>query len=289
MLGVNRSWQLPNLPVWFRWLPVLPVLVALVLILIFQQNINDWLNQNWDEPDETITELPAEPELPMVVVEDNTVTSNAQAEKQNLIELLDALEAEQALEIEAAPEETTATDTTQSTLSASEQVSEKDQSEPETAAPNNDQPASVIPPFTPLNKMPEQKATIAPTTDAASPKSTDANPSANNPENGANDVRDAAWILQQKQSAYTYQLMGTWERAAVDDFIEKYSLTGDVSVFASMRENKIWYALIYGVYDSRKAALDANRQWHAPLNSISTWLRRFDGVQTQIKEKATDG
>lgn len=293
LLGVNRSWQLPNLPAWrlprwFRWLPVLPVVAALALILIFQQNINDWLNQNRDKPDETITELPAEPELPMVVVEDNTVTSNAKAEKQNLIELLDELEAEQIPEPDMAMEETTA-DTPESTLSASEQVSEDSQSTPDLAEPNSDQPAPVIPPFTPLNEMPEKKVTIAATTDADSPAATEVNPTDNyTPDTSADEVRGTEWIMRQKQSAYTYQLMGTWERAEVDKFIEKYSLTGDVAVFASMRENKVWYALIYGVYDSKNAALDANRQWPAPLNSVSTWLRRFDGVQTQIKEKAPD-
>lgn len=288
LLGVNRSWQLPNLPAWrlprwFRWLPLLPVLVVLALILIFQQNINGWLNQNRNEPDETITELSAEPDLPMVIVEDNTVTSNAKAEKQNLIELLNALEAEQASETEAAAQEATQ-DTTQSTLSASEQASENDQSVPETAELNNAQQASVIPPFTPLNEMPEKKATVAPITDADSSSTT----ASHNPENNDNEVHGAEWILQQKKSAYTYQLMGTWERAEVNEFIEKYSLSGDIAVFASMRENKVWYALIYGVYDSKNAALDANRQWPAPLNSVSTWLRRFDSVQTQIKEKAPD-
>ncbi|MEX0615767.1 MAG: AAA family ATPase [Methylophaga sp.] len=203
LLGVNRSWQLPNLlawrlPRWFRWLPVLPVLVALALILIFQQNINDWLNQNRDKSDETITELSAEPELPMVIVEDNTVTSNAKAEKQNLIELLNALEEEQASETEAAMAENTA-DAPQSNLSASEQAAENDQPAPATTKPDNDQPASVIPPFTPLDEMPEKKATIAPITDADSSSATEANPSAsNNPENNDNEVRGAKWIMQQK-------------------------------------------------------------------------------------------
>ncbi len=293
LLGVNKSWQLPTLPALrlprgLRWLPVLPVVVALALILIFQQNINNWLNQNRDKSDETITELSEEPELPMVVVEDNIVTSNAQAEKQNLIELLDALEEEQTAETNVTTEQAAA-DVTPSTLSASEQVSQSGQAAPEIADPDNEQPASVIPPFTPLKEMPEKKATIAPITQAASSTATEANSTTrDNSDNSANPVKNAEWIMQQKQSAYTYQLMGTWERAVVDEFIKKYSLTGNIAVFASMRENKIWYALIYGVYDSKNAALAANRQWPAPLNSVSTWLRRFDDVQKQIKEKAPD-
>ncbi len=293
LLGVNRSWQLPALPVlrlpsWIRWLPVLPVVVALALILIFQKNINDWLSQNRDKHDETITELSEEPELPVVVVEDNTVTSNAQAEKQNLIELLDALEEEQTAEENVTTAQAMA-DLTASTSSISEQVSQSSQPASEIAEPDNEQLASVIPPFTPLNEMPEKEAMIAPPTESASSKATEANlNTSDSSDNSANEVRGADWIMQQKQSAYTYQLMGTWERSEVNDFIAKYSLTGDVAVFASMRENKVWYALIYGVYDSKNAALAAKRQWPAPLNSVSTWLRRFNDVQTQIKEKAPD-
>ncbi len=215
----------------------------------------------------------------MVVVEDNTVTSNAQAEKQNLIELLDALE-EQTAEENVTTAQAMA-DLTPSTSSISEQVSQSSQPASEIAEPDNEQLASVISPFTPLNEMPEKEAMIAPPTEANLNTS-------DSSDNSANEVRGADWIMQQKQSAYTYQLMGTWERSEVNDFIAKYSLTGDVAVFASMRENKVWYALIYGVYDSKNAALAAKRQWPAPLNSVSTWLRRFNDVQTQIKEKAPD-
>jgi DamX protein len=79
--------------------------------------------------------------------------------------------------------------------------------------------------------------------------------------------------------------MGAWDAAEVTEFIDKYSLSGDVATFTSLRNNKPWHVLIYGVYPSRKAALSASNQWPAPLNTIPTWLRRFDSVQKQIREK----
>lgn len=267
------AWQLPH---WTRWLVLMPVVVALALILIFQQNINGWLNQNRDDSNETVTEMPAEPELPMVIVEENTVTSNAQAEKQNLIELLEELDAEQIgnteppFEAEQAPTETKTVE--------------------DAAQPAEEKPEPVILAFTPLAEMPAKNETdLEPAADNSSTITTTADSkTSENLQSSENSIRGAEWIQQQAESAYTFQMLGSWERSEIIEFIEKYALTGDVAVFASMRNNKVWYALIYGVYDSKNAALNASRQWPEPLNGVSTWLRRFDGVQTQIKEKAPD-
>lgn len=289
LLGVNKSWQLPNLPSWrvprwIRWLPLLPVMVGLILILAFQQTINNWLTENRDD-DEIITKLPAEPELPMVVVEETPVIDNAQAEKQNLIELLEELETAQPPAVDTPLADDIAIAPIP-VLPAPQQTA-AEQHSPSGSESTEDKPAPVIPPFTPVAEMPVKKAEIAAEPAISTPSAV--NPATSeNPENSAGEVRGADWILLQTKSAYTFQMMGSWERSEIDQFIEKYALTGDVAVFASLRDGKVWHALIYGVYDSKNTALSASQQWPAPLNSVSTWLRRFDDVQTQIIEKAPD-
>ena len=94
------------------------------------------------------------------------------------------------------------------------------------------------------------------------------------------------WILQQRATYYTFQLMGSWEHEEVSEFIDKYALTGEVAEFESLRNGRVWYALIYGVYDSKQAALEASNAWPAPLNTLPSWLRRYDSVQKQIIKKA---
>ena len=94
------------------------------------------------------------------------------------------------------------------------------------------------------------------------------------------------WILQQRATNYTFQLMGSWEHEEVSEFIDKYALTGEVAEFESLRNGRVWYAVIYGVYDSKQAALEASNTWPAPLNTLPSWLRRFDSVQKQIIKKA---
>ncbi len=100
------------------------------------------------------------------------------------------------------------------------------------------------------------------------------------------ETHQESWIQQQKSSDYTFQLMGSWEHYEVQEFIDKYALTGDVAEFESMRNGRVWYALIYGVYSDKNTALKASKQWPAPLNTLPSWLRRFDSVQKQIKDKA---
>jgi DamX protein len=94
------------------------------------------------------------------------------------------------------------------------------------------------------------------------------------------------WVLQQTTSHYTFQLMGSWDREEVYDFIEQYALVGNVAVFESMRNGRIWHVLIYGSFEDKNAALKASNGWPAPLNTLPSWLRRFDNVQQQIKNKA---
>jgi DamX protein len=98
-------------------------------------------------------------------------------------------------------------------------------------------------------------------------------------------VQGRDWILQQQSTDYTFQLMGAWEASEVDAFIEKNALTGQVARFTSLRNRAPWHVLVYGVYPSKQAALDASNQWPAPMNTLPTWLRRFDSVQKQIREK----
>ena len=99
------------------------------------------------------------------------------------------------------------------------------------------------------------------------------------------DFYQQDWVLQQQTMHYTFQLMGSWDKQEVLEFIDKYVLTGDVAMFESLRSGRIWYALVYGIYTNKQEALAASSQWSAPLNTLPSWLRRFDSVQKQIKNR----
>ena len=94
------------------------------------------------------------------------------------------------------------------------------------------------------------------------------------------------WVMAQPVSHYTFQLMGSWEREEVYDFIDQYALVGDVAVFENMRNSQVWHVLVYGSFKDKQAALKASAAWPAPLNTLPSWLRKMSSVQQQIKDKA---
>lgn len=97
------------------------------------------------------------------------------------------------------------------------------------------------------------------------------------------------WIVRQPETAYTFQLMGSWDKNEITDFIKRYALEGDVAVFESMRNQRVWYVLLYGKYKDKSSAISASEGWPGPLDTAPSWLRRFNSVQQQIKNNAVIG
>ena len=238
-----------------RWSVVLVLGLIIVAALVFQQQINRWIDKPEQlEEDIALPPLSQEEEVATVVVGEE---SSPEADPRR--ELADLL-------ADIPPPEQTATETETETV---DQNQNKPQAQTSALAE-----AEEI-------KLADDKAVdSAPaaelTNEGEKPEQVSEQPAS---------VHDKDWVLQQKAGHYTFQLIGAWDAAEVNEFIDKYSLSGDVATFTSLRNNKPWHVLIYGVYPSRKAALSASNQWPAPLNTIPTWLRRFDSVQKQIREK----
>ncbi|WP_292754251.1 SPOR domain-containing protein, partial [Methylophaga sp. UBA4502] len=289
------------------------------LVLFYQQQINDLFvaDKSTIEDDVLNTDALTE-DLPMVVVDEpEELTSVAEADRQELVELLEELEqtdieaepttdsdVEAAIEtisptdeVEPEPEQEVAADVLLDPVEIIEQPSQTADSEESIAdvVTVNDDSSSEIekvtsetaeeqevePPSTPeqINPPIELIPEPATTTEKADTAFSDLVDTT---------LKDKEWIMQQSATDFTFQLMGTWDRSEVDSFVEKNELTGNVAVFESMRNGEVWYAVIYGVYPSKQVAMRDSQQWSSPLNKISPWLRRYDGVQKQIIDKAPD-
>ena len=323
LLGQGHGWQrslsltlpaipkLPLLPKWCKWLAWAPVGITLILLLVYQQTINDWLSGDQSSlKEETVNPVPTD-DLPMIVVDAPAeLVSVEEADRLELLGLLQELEQSSALpdeetttalQIEPLLETLTADDmslheaepeqTTDSTAEQSAAV--------ESAEAVNDTAAITEQEIDPLegaaaveqqnSVVQQEEADIVATEASTSPPTAQdtipIEPIIYEPRQPA-ALRDKEWVLKQSAMAFTFQLMGTWDRAEVDTFVKKYALTGNVAVFDSMRDGKVWYSLIYGVYPSKDVAMRSSKQWAAPLSGLSPWLRRYDGVQKQIIEKA---
>lgn len=325
LLGQGHGWQpslnlklpatpkLPLLPKWHKWLAWVPVGVILILLLIYQQTINDWLSGDQNSLEEEAANNVLTEELPMVVADaPPELVSVEEADRQELLGLLEELEQASAqpdesevaadTQAEPPPEAFTADDASlyeaepdlpaDATAEQSVAAVEPVEAETDTAAitgqavdPPEDAAAVEQQNSAVQQEESEIVAVEVPAASSAAQDTAPAEPIIYEPPQ-PEMLRDKEWILKQSATAFTFQLMGTWNRAEVDTFVKKYALTGNVAVFDSMRDGKVWYSLIYGVYPSKDVAMRSSKQWAAPLSGLSPWLRRYDGVQKQIIEKA---
>ncbi|MFT7413626.1 MAG: DamX protein [Methylophagaceae bacterium] len=229
-----------------RWSGLGFLVISLILLLLFQDSINDMFSAK--TVNEIVIEKPfisQDDALATVILDEDKITSSAQAEREELKSLVSELAA-----IVAKPEKEP------TVISPDEVIS----LEPDLAQTIVTKPILNSEPVLQPEPILQQKLSVA--------------------------IHQKEWILQQHATDYTFQLMGSWDKQEVGAFLEKYALAGDVAEFDSMRNGRVWYALIYGVYDNKQAALDASSTWPAPINTLPSWLRRFDSVQQQIKKTA---
>jgi DamX protein len=251
LLGVSPSAAVTsqtklNLPLLLRGIGASILVVCVVTLLWFQDSINSLFETDESIDEKTVIELSEETEtLTTVVVDEQPITSNEQAERNELAELVTELEQN----VDVVP------------FNTEEQITEE-------LVVETKQEVLVVPSLPAKEKqVPQQVINVA------------------TAEVTTSGVHQQDWILQQRTTDYTYQLMGSWDHEELAEFIDKYALTGDVAEFESIRNGRTWYVLIYGVYPNKKSALDASKNWPAPMNTLPSWLRRFDSVQKQINDK----
>ena len=245
---------------WLRWGGGLSLAIVILLILSFQNQINEWITasttseNHLDLPEDITTE---DEKLTTVIVGD---------EQEKAAEMLSEREKLEALLAEIPPP-------------ASQESEAPKAIEPEPPSALVPQQLSE-PEEQPLAEISVEELSGQNTSQESRQEATD-----KADEDMLSAVHQRDWILSRPEKSYTFQLMGSWEDKEVDDFIKEHGLKGDVARFTSLRENKPWHVLIYGVYPSKQAALKASNQWSGAMNNLPTWLRRFDSVQKQIKEK----
>jgi DamX protein len=94
-----------------------------------------------------------------------------------------------------------------------------------------------------------------------------------------------AWLLQQRPSSYTLQLIGLQEEAAVSRFLERHKLPGQTAYFRTSRQGKPWFPVLYGVYPNRDAAVAARDRLPASLKRSGAWPRSLESVQKEIRSR----
>lgn len=94
-----------------------------------------------------------------------------------------------------------------------------------------------------------------------------------------------SWILAQKPSHYTIQILGVRDEKAVLKFVEKHRPWNHAAYFQSDYKGKNWFSLLYGIYSTRKEALSAKEKLPEEIRKSSPWIRKMSSVHNAIKKK----
>jgi len=147
---------------------------------------------------------------------------------------------------------------------------------PETAAPEKPSVATiemVKPIATPVKPVP--KIAIKP---PATPK-IKITPK---PKPAKKEPRQEAWLLSQKPTAYTLQVIGLTDRSKIPAYIKRHKLAGKIAYFKTSRNGQPWYPLLYGIYPDRAAAIAARPKLASKLRQKDIWTRSLESVHKEI-------
>ena len=253
LLGIKpvQGLKIFNLTSWFKWLGVGLLAVSIIVLLSFQDKINKLFSPEKGTQFDQLSEVSPEPSIAMVIADNNT---SEMASLEELLPTEAGIVEEEKTDISTEKEGREELEALLAELPIPEVEDIVSQAEVEKIADTD------------IKQVTEEALT--------SPKLNDK----------STDDSSEQWVLQQDSNFYTFQMMGSWDEEKVNDFIKKHQLTGDVIVFKSKRSGRLWYALIYGVFESKEIAQQASNTWPATLQSLPKWLRQFESVQQQIQK-----
>lgn len=93
------------------------------------------------------------------------------------------------------------------------------------------------------------------------------------------------WMMHQPKQKYSLQLMGGFELSAIKRFVKQNHLQKETRYYSANLHGKKWYMLVYGDFDSAKAAINASDALPKNLRSHHPWVKSFVTIQKEIQER----
>ena len=91
------------------------------------------------------------------------------------------------------------------------------------------------------------------------------------------------WITQQNKNHFTLQLLGSFNKTTLTNYLKKFSLKNDAAIFTRTLKGKTWYTLIYGSYPTKTAAQAAAKT--LPKGMAKTWARSFASITPTLEKQ----
>lgn len=88
-----------------------------------------------------------------------------------------------------------------------------------------------------------------------------------------------AWLASRLPNHYTLQLMGMRDKSALLSFVAEHHLENKVAYWHTTYQGKDWHVLLFGDFVDREAAVAERTRLVRTLRGVKPWPRPFAGIQ----------
>ncbi len=253
-----------------------PFLVAGVLasVLVFQDEINALFNPPVDAPPAAVVE---NEDIPLPVVDTELPAPVEEIVVEEAVEQVAAPPEDEVITATAVSDDDSAAPANKATAepAAVSVPASVDPVEPPAAESTAIDPPATTLPVAPLaTEDAAQAVADAPQIEVpATEAPPDATPLA------PPEVAEESWVMAQPSQAYTLQIVAQAEPEKREAFITRFGLDNEVERFSTNKQGQRWYVAVIGLYDSRRAALEASRQLPA---GVVPWVRSFASIKKEL-------
>ncbi|MDA9982698.1 SPOR domain-containing protein [Gammaproteobacteria bacterium] len=103
------------------------------------------------------------------------------------------------------------------------------------------------------------------------------------------EIRREEWIQQQPKNNYTVQIFASGSESRAVDHIRDNGLMVDTALFQVDEDENAWFKVVYGSFDTRRAAVREKDELSALFPEQEPWLRKFSDVHEEINGLDHDG
>ena len=91
-------------------------------------------------------------------------------------------------------------------------------------------------------------------------------------------------LLAINSNSYTVQVSGMSNEKSLKDFIKEHNLPQkNVYLYKTLRNKKTWYVVIYGQFENRQSANEANQNLPASFSKLSGWVKQYASVHQDLQ------
>lgn len=98
----------------------------------------------------------------------------------------------------------------------------------------------------------------------------------------ASGLADKSWILQQKDSAYSLQILSASNSDSLQTFCKKHDICQQSAFYQTQVNGKPLSRMLYGIYTNHKAARAAKEKLPEELKKLAPWARKLSQIKQEI-------